>query len=84
MTVHYTLMDGPELLSAVGVDASKWATAFRQHAKSVEGRGEDPLEEGFLLAWFANAMMAMHDHIRPECAPVVLPDGSAFFTAEIH
>lgn len=79
MTVIYTTMSGPELTEACGADASKWADAFRQYAKAVEGRGRDPMEPGFLLAWFANAMMAMHDHVRPDLAPMRLPDGSGFF-----
>jgi len=34
-----------------------------------------------MFGWFANAMMAMHDHIKG--GPVVLPDGSAFFVASV-
>jgi hypothetical protein len=30
-----------------------------------------------MVTWFANAMMAMHDHMRPDLAPVVLSDGTA-------
>lgn len=33
------------------------------------------LDEGVMVGWFANAMMAMHDHILGT-APIVLPDGS--------
>ena len=35
------------------------------------------LDEEIMTTWFANAMTAMHDHMRSDLAPVVLPDGSA-------
>lgn len=57
-----------------GADASRWAEWFCQIAKK---HGHD-LDRGWMQTWFANAMMAMHDHMRPDLAPVVLPDGSAF------
>lgn len=76
---NYTNMSGPEITDACGSDAYKWADAFRQHALRVA----DPMEPGFLLAWFANAMMAMHDKIRPDLAPQRLPDGSGFCVADL-
>jgi hypothetical protein len=53
----YTTMNGPELLAALGIDASKWADAFLQI------HGDKPIDHGVMLGWFANAMMAMHDHL---------------------
>jgi hypothetical protein len=76
----YTAMDGPELHEACGADGSKWAAAYVQHVKKVEGVVVD---EGLALTWFCNAMMAMHDHMRPDLAPVRLPDGSAFCVAGV-
>lgn len=38
--------------------------------------------EDMMLGWFANAMMAMHDHITGQ-KPHIMPDGSAFFVAEV-
>lgn len=71
----YLEMDGPELHAACGADGAKWAAAFCQYAEKYNGA---IIDEGFALSWFCNAMMAMHDHMRPGLAPVVLPDGSAF------
>ena len=58
MTVDYTNMSGPELHSACGVDAAKWAAAFRQYAVKL---GYSDMDEGWLIGWFANPIMAMHD-----------------------
>ena len=51
-------------------DAQAWARWFCEVNPGV-------LDEDIMLAWFANAMMAMHDHLTGQ-GPVVLPDGSAF------
>lgn len=57
-------------------DAQVWAQFFcRQHP-------DCGLDEGMMIGWFANAMMAMHDHLTG-AGPIVLPDGSAFFVAEV-
>ena len=53
-------------------DAAAWAKFF------VETHPDTPHGEDVMTGWFANAMMAMHDHLTGQ-APVVLPDGSAFF-----
>ena len=59
-------------------DAAAWAKFFMECYANYK----EPLDEGIMIGWFANAMMAMHDHIKGiKIAP--LPDGSAFFTAEI-
>lgn len=58
-------------------DAAVWAKFF------MERNPNCGIPEDVMIGWFANAMMAMHDHLRPDLAPKVLPDGSAFFTAEI-
>jgi len=42
-------------------DAQAWAKLFMQTMK------ENPsivLDESLMLSWFANAMMAMHDHLQ--------------------
>jgi hypothetical protein len=56
-------------------DAMAWAKLF------CEKNPDCGLDEGVMVGWFANAMMAMHDHLTGQ-APVVLPDGSAFFVGE--
>jgi len=70
----YTAMSDWDAYQACGPDATKWAAWFCQCAKA---RGEQA-DEGLMRTWFANAMMAMCDHIQPEQSPVRLPDGSAF------
>lgn len=46
-------------------DAAAWTTFFmKQWTKVYPGR--QPPDEGWMLGWFANAMMAMHDHIYSE------------------
>ena len=76
----YNAMTGPELHEACGVDAAKWAAAFRQMAIKL---GYSDMDEGWLIGWFANPMMAMHDHVKG-IEPVVLDDGSAFFVADVE
>ena len=73
----YTEMDGPALLNALGDDAAKWAAAFRQKAIKL---GYSDMDEGWLIAWFANAIENSQD-VRHGTGPTVLPDGSAFFIA---
>ena len=53
-------------------DASAWTKFF------MECNPDSNIPEDLMVTWFSNAMMAMHDSIRPDLAPVVLPDGSAF------
>lgn len=57
-------------------DAHAWAKFF------MECNPNSPLDFDMMVAWFANAMMAMHDYLTGQ-GPVVLPDGSAFFVAEV-
>lgn len=63
-------------------DARAWAEFF------VKTRNEsaDPTSFGsdvdHMQSWFANAMMAMHDHLTGQKI-AVLDDGSAFFVADV-
>jgi hypothetical protein len=59
-------------------DARAWAKFF------IERNPHSTVDEGTMIGWFANAMMAMHDHMRPDLAPIVLPDGSAFVIGSIE
>ncbi len=62
-------------------DAAAWAKFYREtKAKSADPANFD--SEDNMLGWFANAMMAMHDHVTGQ-GVTVLPDGSAFFVAEV-
>lgn len=62
-------------------DAAAWAKFFMD-TKAQNGWQIDDIDEGLMLGWIANAMMAMHDHLTGD-GPVVLPDGSAFFVGEV-
>jgi len=53
-------------------DARAWAKFF------IETFPDSSVPEDVMVGWFANAMMAMHDHMQPDL--VVMPDGSAFVT----
>jgi hypothetical protein len=77
--VNYTAMEGHEMYEACGVDAVKWAESFRQHAVKL---GYSDMDHGWLIGWFANPMMAMHDRATGQSI-TVLDDGSAFFVAEV-
>lgn len=58
-------------------DAMAWTKFFR------EMNPDCNVDDDVMLGWFSNAMMAMHDHMRPDLAPVVMPDGSASFVADV-
>jgi hypothetical protein len=61
-------------------DAMAWAKFFVEHTDSLDC--DAFRDEGFMVGWFANAMMAMHDHLTGNVI-TVLDDGSAFFTATV-
>lgn len=50
-------------------DAAAWAKMFKQYYPDIP--------EDVMVGWFANAMMAMHDHLTGT-KTTVLDDGSAF------
>jgi hypothetical protein len=61
-------------------DAMVWAKFFIETTKDMD---RDAFrDEGYMIGWFANAMMAMHDHLTGQ-GVTVLDDGSAFFTATV-
>lgn len=45
-------------------DALLWAKAFLKTRAEIVARGDDANDEGWVLGWFANAMMVAHDHAR--------------------
>ena len=63
-------------------DARAWAKFFMETYEKSEDKAAFIAEDN-MIGWFANAMMAMHDHMRPDLAPVVLPDGSAVCVASV-
>ncbi len=67
-------------------DARAWAKFYIESRIKWEAAHPEALLQRFdteenMIGWFANAMMAMHDHIKG--GPVVMPDGSAFFVASV-
>jgi hypothetical protein len=63
-------------------DARAWAKFYTEtRLKSADPSKFDGEEN--MVTWFANAMMAMHDSMCPDLAPIVYPDGSASFVAEV-
>ena len=46
-------------------DAQAWAKFFIQTKKEASWQIED-IDESLMLGWFANAMMAMHDHLKSQ------------------
>lgn len=70
---------GIEIYDECRDDAAKWAAAFRRQALKL---GYSDMDEGWLIGWFANAIEHSHD-VRTGCGPVVLPDGSAVFVADV-
>lgn len=65
-------------------DARAWAKFYVETRDAYEAKnpGKRFDDEDGMIGWFANAMMAMHDHITGERA-TVLDDGSAFFVANV-
>jgi len=47
-------------------DAQAWAKFFMK----TMGEKEIVIDEALMLSWFANAMMAMHDHLMLKGAPI--------------
>jgi hypothetical protein len=56
--------------------ADAWVAFFRQCNPDCN------VPDDVMLGWFANAMMAMHDHLTG-AGPFALPDGSACFVATV-
>lgn len=67
MSMNYAEMSPGEMYQTLGCDASKWAAAFCQMHP---GTG---LDEGMMIGWFANAMMAQVD-FQDGCQPILCGD----------
>ena len=63
-------------------DAMAWAKFYVECREKFEADGREGRFDDLdgMVGWFANAMMAMHDHLKG-IKPVVLPDGSSHFIA---
>ena len=48
-------------------DAMAWAKFF---CKTMQEHPDIVLDESYMVAWFANAMMAMHDHLLHQGQPL--------------
>lgn len=76
----YTAMDGPTMLREVADNAQKWAEAFCQHAKKL---GHGDIDEGWMVAWFANAVEHSSDVRRWRKAEEKPPAGERVWTCKI-
>jgi hypothetical protein len=66
-------MSNCELTIHSNPDAQAWAKYFIHKKEEKNWRIED-IDEPLMLAWFANAMMAMHDHLESQRTWVGLTD----------
>ena len=66
-------MSNYELTIHSNPDAKAWAKYFIHKKEEKNWRIED-IDEPLMLAWFANAMMAMHDHLKSQRTWVGLTD----------
>lgn len=62
-------------------DARAWAKFYTESRAKYDGKDNFDNEEN-MIGWFANAMMAMHDHVTGQ-GVTVLDDGSAFVVASV-
>ncbi len=61
-------------------DAMVWAKFFVETTKNMD---RDAFrDESYMVSWFANAMMAMHDYVTGT-KTTVLDDGSAFVVGTV-
>lgn len=86
--IDYTALGVIDLLAALDDDAAKWAKAYRQHALMVQARGDDPLDEGWLITWFANAIERSSDVRRwrgePPTFPVLTKDLNPYTAVSVQ
>jgi hypothetical protein len=61
-------------------DAMAWAKFFVETTKNMDR--DTFRDESYMVAWFANAMMAMHDYVTGT-KTTVLDDGSAFVVGTV-
>jgi len=66
-------MSNYELTIHSNPDAQAWAKFFI-HTKEEKNWQIKDIDEPLMLAWFANAMMAMHDHLKSQRTWVGLTD----------
>ena len=59
-----------DFLARVGMDGALWATEFRKMALKL---GHSDMDEGWLIGWFCNAVMAGYDHAQRRYDPALTP-----------
>ena len=72
--IDYAAMTDPELLTALGDNGMAWAEAFCQ-IKKTRSWTLDEIDEGLMVAWFANAIEAATD-VRQARAEAALRGGA--------
>ena len=58
-----------DMLSRLGMDGKLWAEEFQKTALTL---GYPEMDDGWLLGWFCNAIMAGYDHARRKYDPEIL------------
>ena len=59
-----------DFLARVGMDGALWAAEFRKMALKL---GYSDMDEGWLIGWFCNAVMAGYDHAERKFDPALTP-----------
>ena len=62
-------------------DAQAWAKLFIETTKDMDR--EVFRDEGYMIAWFANAMMAMHDYLHKTEIERLEKEDKKYFDAEL-
>lgn len=75
-----------QMLDRLGMDGAKWAAEFRTTALRL---GYSDMDEGWLIGWFCNAIMAGHDRAQSpdatlEPAAVTLADAMKVIAARLE
>lgn len=45
-------------------DAMVWAQEWCKIAREIQARGDEIIDEGWMVGWFANAMCVAEDHLK--------------------
>jgi len=63
-------------------DAQAWAKFFIDTLAEQSWRVED-IDEALMTGWFANAMMAMHDHVKREWVGLATGEAREFYESDL-
>lgn len=69
-----------EVLSRLGIDGARWASEFQKVASRL---GYAKMDDGWILSWFCNAIMAGYDEARRRYDPILKSQLLALRDAEL-